>query len=347
VPNIRDGVSLTFLDCLGNLFSIAPNNFGNYCVREIIDYGSGTAELVGLCIDGNCPTPTPTPTQTETPTPTETPTQTITQTQTVTQTSTPTVTQTSTPTVTITESVTQTQTPTPTETPTNTLTPTVTITESVTPTRTLTPTKTQAPCLDSCDVLLLDNVGRVYVYNPVTNLPIYLGIDTVDGSFDIAHTNNKLWINNGTSLFEWDIILCPFSATFNRQISGSTAFSAGLFAINDTTLIANGATTPSNIFEIDVSTNPYTVTTKFPLLPGRRVSGDYVLTNSGKLIVSNFSGPSSSPTGVYITQYNYITSATPPVDNNIDILISPTITFPYGLYQYGGSFYILNFNGVQ
>jgi hypothetical protein len=275
-----------------------------------------------LCMDvvfGPAPTPSTTPTATVSITPTATvststfpifpsisPTPTISVTPSVTPTKTPTI------------SVSTTPSTTPSVTPTRTVTPTISITKtptvSITPTKTPTPTPTQsssALVVPECSVLLISTVGKIYAYNNTTNISTLLPIPTTFSS-DIAHTTNKLWLvtasPTGPNIVEYNITLSPFTATYNRTLPlpvGYTA-GAGLCAINNTTLISSIFPPFSTELIVQITLNPdntTTLTTLFPQIPGRRISGDIVYTTDNKIILTSYT---DAPTSYYISQYTLV-----------------------------------------
>jgi hypothetical protein len=308
--------------------------------------------------EGLTPTPTPTNTptsETPTPTPTNTVTPTVTPTNTSTVTQTPTNTPTSeTPTPTNTSSNTQTPTPTPTVTPTvtptNTSTPTNTVTQ--TPTNTVTPTLTQTPTntptsalvVPECAVLLQWESNDIYYYDVNTNNKISLNFYTGSTGLDIAHTQNKFWNYDSSFLYEYNITLNPWSYSFNRSISTSLSLGNGLCSKDNTgtRLISSLYRISGNgerIVELEITGSSANIIYQFDMLPDRFVAGDIVYTTTGKLLVTNLEYTLSFQ-GNYITQYDYATGTM-----EIDVLISPTIDNPYGLFEDNGVIYIGDFDG--
>jgi hypothetical protein len=193
-------------------------------------------------------------------------------------------------------------------------------------------------CLETCDILFNALPGNnIYGYNYNSNVSIllndYFDIQPI-GSSDIAHTTNKLWVYSFSNIYEYDITLCPFSAVFNRLIALPNPLGAGLTAINDTTLISSSS---NNIVQIDISGSVAIVTTKFPMPTGRSIAGDMVYTYSApnKLICSY-----NQSTNAYITQHNYSNGAV-----EVDVIVSPTIYAPWGMFISSGNLYIGNSNG--
>lgn len=199
-----------------------------------------------------------------------------------------------------------------------------------------TTTTTTGIIVESSTVLFndSDNPSKVYAYYPDTTDSVLLDVPLVpDFEVDIAHTANKLWLLGSGVPVEWDITLSPFSASYNRVISGGLFNSPGLGAIDDTTLIGISG---DKVYEVNITVNPATNTEKFSMIPGRSISGDYLLTTTGKFIVTNY----VSPYEVYITQYDYSTG-----DVEVDIEITPTISSPYGIYEYDGDIFIADGSG--
>ena len=211
--------------------------------------------------------------------------------------------------------------------------PTPTPTE--TPTPTPTPTST-GPCFANCDIIFNDG-SRVYGYVFSSNVSTFLNsyFDVAPPSSpDIAHTTTKLWMYNSASITEYDITLCPFSATFNRTISLTSSLGAGLTAIDDVTLIS---TISNNVVQIDISGPSAIVTTMFPVPTGRIIAGDMVYTTSTphKLICSYINGSNTN-----ITQHDYSTGVV-----EVDVIVSPTVTNPFGMFMTSGNIYVCNYDG--
>ena len=188
------------------------------------------------------------------------------------------------------------------------------------------------PCLDTCSILFNDFdviYGYDYTSNISTNLNPYFDIAPIGGS-DIAHNITKLWVYDSSMIMEYDITLCPFFATFNRNISLPHPLGSGLAVINDTTLISSYLT---NIVQIDISGPSATVTTQFPMPSGRDISGDMVYTYSAphKLICSYVDNTDTT----YITQHDYSTGVV-----EVDVIVSPTIPTPYGMFMNSGDLYV-------
>lgn len=210
-----------------------------------------------------------------------------------------------------------------------------------TPTPTMTPTPTSVTVVPDCAVLY--NVSSdVYYYNVSTNTSTLLTIPGFpsDISGDIAHTLDKLWGADDPyqRFVEYDITLSPFSATFNRNISYSGlpfVSSYGLAAISNTVILAVNANDFLNqvVVEIDVSdgNNPI-MTTKFPLIVGRFITGDFYKTTTNKFIALNTDYATSK---CYVTQWDYLTGGLPEVDIELTI---PCDTF--GLFEDNGNIYI-------
>lgn len=184
---------------------------------------------------------------------------------------------------------------------------------------------------------------KIYEHNHTGNTSTLITISGItQASADIAHTANKLWLFQG-NLSEWDITLNPFNATYNRTISGIDQFSSGLCAIDDTTLINVSGASPTpdglTVFEVIVTGATAVNIPKFNLIPGRYISGDFMLTTTNKFIVTTRSQYMPFPT--YIEQYSWPDGAV-----ELDLSISAYTDSPYGLYQYNDEIFIVNGNGV-
>jgi hypothetical protein len=249
--------------------------------------------------------PTPTPTSSVTPTPTTTPTPSVT----------------------------------PSITPTNTPTPTNTTTTSVTPTKTPTPTVTPSTplCLSSCDILYVDFSNRIRKYD--------FSADTSTGTLitntgftatALSSTTTKLWTctTANATINEWTITLCPFTSTFSRNITAPWPLSSGMFAIDNNRLIVGRQNVlPERIYELNISGTP-TATLIYTLPMTRRIT-EMALNTNGKLIILGYNA--GAPTNRYVTQIDYVTG-----NLEIDEIISPTILYPYGIFEYNSQLFLLN-----
>ncbi len=193
------------------------------------------------------------------------------------------------------------------------------------------------PCFANCDILFnFGNTiyGYVFSSNVSTILNPYFDVTPPSGA-DIAHTTTKLWLYNGLEITQYDITLCPFSATFNRTISIPSSLGAGLTAKDDVTLIS---TMSNNVVQIDVSGVSAVVTNMFPVPTGREISGDMVYTDTAphKLICTY-----AELLTKYVTQHDYSTGVV-----EVDVIISPTVPDPFGLFETSGDLYVCNVNGL-
>jgi hypothetical protein len=314
-----------------------------------------------LCMDvvfGPAPTPSTTPTATVSTTPSVTvSTSTFPIFPSISPSATPSVTPSITPTKTPTISVSTTPSTTPSVTPTRTVTPTVSITKtptvSITPTKTPTPTPTQssnALVVPECAVLLISTIGKIYAYNGTTNTSTLLPIPTTFSS-DIAHTTNKLWLvtasPTGPNIVEYNITLSPFTATYNRTLPlpvGYTA-GAGLCAINDTTLISSIFPPFSTELIVQITLNPdntTTLTTLFPQIPGRRISGDIVYTTDNKIILTTYT---DAPTSYYVSQYALNASGVWTLE--FDLNITQNSLYNLGLATINGGIYTFSNTDIK
>lgn len=296
---------VNFFDCNGlyNSVTLPPSgSLTNCSIVGTITASSAVQYYQGIaCVNNSCGTPTPTPTNTVTKTPTPT--------------------------------ITRTPTKTPFPTPTNSVTPTVT--------KTLTPTS--FPSLNYCDVLFVDDKSRVYSYSlttsAVTNLTNYFfGSSTEGYNFDIAHTENTLWLLGNGRVQEWYIQLSPFYATFSRVINLGFSNGDGLGALSDTKIIisqnSNVEGTPNRIVEVDVSLDTPQIPYGFFLPSDRFIAGDLILTNSNSLITTNYNTTNNN----YITQFNYLDLGL----TQVDINVSNVLDSPSGIFQNGNYISIFN-----
>jgi hypothetical protein len=144
------------------------------------------------------------------------------------------------------------------------------------------------------------------------------------------------------SLFikEWNITVSPWSVVFNRNITYNTqlANGNGLCAKDDVTLITTNplAGNPNPIISLDISGST-AVETIIGYLPiNTYVTGDFIYTTTGKLIVTT--QRSSGVGGPYILQYDYATM-------NLEIEATISVSGVIGLIEANNNIYGLLSNG--
>jgi hypothetical protein len=211
-------------------------------------------------------------------------------------------------------------------------TPTPTST-SVTPT----PTPTQGIYVPTCSLIYNTNSPYYYSYDLSTNISTELGI--ISSSPDITHTQNKLWVYVGFTIKEYDITLSPWSLTFNRDIISPHVLGSGLGSISNTKLLSSNLNaSPTTVVELDITTNNATSTILFTLSSDRVVSGDLLLTTTGKVLVTSVSYNPTFKT--FLSQYDYSTGTL-----EVDVEITNFTPYPYGIFQSSGLLYIINVDG--
>lgn len=201
------------------------------------------------------------------------------------------------------------------------------------PSPTPTPTPTPPIIIPPCSVIYNTFPASIYSYDLSSNTSTLLPVSSIVNISDVSHTSNKLWVSSPSNIREWDITLSPFTSTFNRVISLPITIGPGLGSIDDTTLIAvTNSVSPNQVVTLDVTTNTAVPTFNFPISTGRTLSGDIILTTTNKVILTTNSGSSR-----YISQYDYGTGIL-----EFDILISPTILSPWGIFVDSGNIYIMD-----
>ena len=215
-------------------------------------------------------------------------------------------------------------------------------TPTPTPTQTKTPTPTILPPINICDVLYVTSESEVFSYNPDTNTStnltgFFLGSESIEGyNYDIAHTEDTLWLMKSGRIQEWYIQLTPFNAQFSRYIDLPTSNNGdGLGVINNTRLIitrfSDVPNIPNEIIQLNIS-GPNPIAQIIQYLPiGRFVAGDISYNAEGKLLITN----GDSVGNTFITQYDYDTLAL-----EVDVNISNTIDSPEGLF-YSNEIYVV------
>jgi hypothetical protein len=173
---------------------------------------------------------------------------------------------------------------------------------------TTTTTTTSIPNITECCGILLSSTDAISYLNKTTDVVSPLNVPGYVTSLGIAMTVDKLW-SIDTDIKEWDIILAPFSATFNRTISfpGGFTTSSGIVALNNTTLIGiNDTPSQQEVTELDITTLSASATIKFTLQTDRVAYGNPLYIQTGQILIINKDTVSSD---YYISQYNYSTGA--------------------------------------
>ena len=213
---------------------------------------------------------------------------------------------------------------------------TTTTSSTSTSTSTTTTTTTGFP-LSSCSVLINEVNGNIVGYNTSTNESRIL--TNLPFSNDIANTATKMWLyyNIDSIIKEYNITLNPWTLSYNRDISYpvGVTFGAGLGAIDNVTLITtNNLVSPIPIIEINITgSTAIIISTIASLDPGYSITGDILLTTTGKVICTANSG------SVYkLFQYDKITGTK---EAEVNISGSIGLEYPLGLAENSGNLYIL------
>jgi uncharacterized protein (TIGR02145 family) len=191
--------------------------------------------------------------------------------------------------------------------------------------------------LNDCSILINNIDGNIIGYDVDTNQSVVL--TTLAYSNDMANTDSKLWLyNNNTSLIsEYDITINPWTIVFNKNINfpAGVSFGAGLGAISNTKLITtNTLLTPQPIIEVTITGTTSSVTSTIADLdPGYQISGDILLTTTGKVICIAHSGSTFK-----VFQYDELTG-----DKEVEVNITSFIGSenPLGLAENNNKLYIL------
>jgi hypothetical protein len=214
--------------------------------------------------------------------------------------------------------------------------PTTTTTTSAS--LTTTTTTTLPPC---SYVLLADINGYILRYILATNTATTL-FESAFNPRDLAHSHDKLWLNDLNNIYEYDITLSPWSQTFNRTIStGSvqTGFALGKPpGINNKLVTVDVSRSPGVIVELDITNSPATSVDIVTLPPGAVTPGDLLITDTVQpKILINLISVTSGADGLY--QYDYNTGAF-----EIYVPLGPA-TSAFGIYEEGNLIYLVNGGG--
>jgi len=137
------------------------------------------------------------------------------------------------------------------------------------------------PSVGVCDVLIVGDDEGVLHYDVQTDVATHLFSDNSFDRYDIAAISNKRWVytitGGGTQIKEYDMIMSPFSVSYNRTITiPAYGIGKGLtYYSHNTLLCAN-----TKVQTIDISTNVGTVSTLFTLPGGTHCTGDLLYTGS-------------------------------------------------------------------
>ena len=206
--------------------------------------------------------------------------------------------------------------------------------------------------IPTCDTLLISDTGDIYSYHLATSgyitqlaVPSLLTPTTNSQIQDIAHTTTKMWVLRGNDvnftgvIREWDITLNPYTCAFNRDIimPTNTYYGAGLFALNNTTLIGTIEDNFGNesIVEWDITTINAVLTTKFALPNGYYVLGDMLVTTTGEILMILGNGTNNS----YLYNYDYATGSI-----NYNFML-PIAQLGYGIFIKNNNIYVVGDNG--
>lgn len=183
-----------------------------------------------------------------------------------------------------------------------------------------------------CDTLFISSTNEIYAYTLSSDTSVLLATGVTYDS-DIAHSVDKLWINSGNNIDEYNFNLSPFYLIYNRRISVTGGTSQGLSSTNNNNILIGAKGSTDEIREIDITSTAATSTEIFQFQTDRSIAGDIALTDDGKYIITflRIVGPSFT---YYISQF----------DSNgnleFDKLLSPTITAPYGVFVSNGEIYV-------
>jgi uncharacterized protein (TIGR02145 family) len=209
----------------------------------------------------------------------------------------------------------------------------------------VTTTTTTTVILSACTVFINtssaypDGSANILSYDPITNQSDILAI--LPGSVDMANTINKLWIYNIATykILEYNITLSPWSINFNRYIDYPSGIylGVGLGAITDTLLISTDI--PSGtIIELDITGSTAIVTNTLATLDsGYSITGDILLTTTGKIIcTANNSGGI-----IKLLQYDALTGIK---EVDVDITSYFISEYPLGVFEYDNKLYLAGNN---
>jgi len=213
---------------------------------------------------------------------------------------------------------------------------------TTTTTTTIEPTTTTTTTIPLCSyVLLLDINGYVLKYDTLTNTSTIL-FDALYNGLDLAHSNNKLWINDASNIYEYDIILSPWSQTFNRTISTGSVQTGNALGkspgSNNKLVVVDVSRSPGVLVELDITTSLATSVDIATLPAGAITPGDLLITDTVQpKILINLTNVTSGANGLY--QYDYNTGAF-----EIYVPLGPALS-AFGIYEENNLIYLVNGDG--
>jgi hypothetical protein len=184
-------------------------------------------------------------------------------------------------------------------------------------------TTTLVPIIPTCCGILFSEGDVISLLNTDGSLNT-LSVPGYTSSYGIEISSNKFW-SIDTQIVEWDITTSPFSAVFNRNITLPVGFTtaSGISSLSNTLLIAvDSSVSPQEVVQLNITTATASSATMFTLQADRVALGNFLYTNSGKLLILN---QDSITSAYYLTQYDYPTGT---IDLDIDLgSIVPTSIF--------------------
>jgi len=208
----------------------------------------------------------------------------------------------------------------------------ITITSSC-PTTTTTTTEGRMEICDVFFVSNLDALNWVESYNPSTKTFTHrFNIDYF--SVDVACSDTRIWIVEGTTLHEYIITYNPFTYTYNRDLSLFTAPGNGLAlresddVTNSYTFIGNSA---GNYLREYVFTNGSTIATSYNLFSlGATIAGDIYYNKCDDTYTISFTNGKIK---------TYTSGGT------VLSTINTSNTVLFSIFEYGGDLYLGDGNG--
>jgi len=184
---------------------------------------------------------------------------------------------------------------------------------SITPSRTVTMTPSSIGIYTQPLMVSFSGTSTVISrYDVTTNTITTLDVQSsgILPNQDIACTQNKFWLSNqgsGNIIKEYTYTASPFNYVLNRTLNIPVTLTDGLTVrtVGGIEYLI-GCTGNTTIVEMDISSTTAIVTDKFDLPLNRTIGADMMYTNTGKLIVANYSG--GNTTVGFMTQYNYETN---------------------------------------
>lgn len=191
------------------------------------------------------------------------------------------------------------------------------------------------PYIADCDMIYITPTSEIVHYDYTGSVSTVLTVEGYNfNSPSLTWTDTRMYAYivgvGSTTLKEWNITLTPFTAVFNRDIQFNFEFGEAIGVYFGSKIVTTNINVTPNIFvEIDVSTNPPTVTNKASLNNNWETIGHINITTTNQQVLSLQRDLSNFPSVDY-----YLVANEPNTYETLFELSLATITGqPVGLFE--------------